>query len=170
MSSMYPNKSKLKECPAKNPPNARRGGRIQGRRSGIHGKGVFALAPIPAGECIIEYTGSVITWKHLKKPPHNQDDPNHTFYFHIDDKRVIDGKDGGNAAKRINHACGPNCEADEDEGRVFIKALRDMERGENLNYDYGLILDGKHSKRVKTEFASHCGTPECRGTMRVETK
>ena len=174
MNSMYPKKSNLKKSPAKNPPTAAaRGRRIQVRRSGIHGKGVFALAPIRAGERIIEYTGSVITWKQAKKqPPHNPDDPNHTFYFHIDDKRVIDGKDGGNAAKWINHACGPNCEADEDEddGRVFIKALHDIEPGEELNYDYGLILDGKHTKKLKKEFACHCGTPECRGTMLAKKK
>jgi uncharacterized protein len=169
MNSMYPKKPTARESPAANPstPAARRGGpRIQVRRSGIHGKGVFALAPIAGGERILEYTGSVITWKQAKKrPPHNPDDPNHTFYFHIDDKHVIDGLDGGNAAKWINHACGPNCEADEDDGRVFITALRDIAPGEELNYDYGLILDGKHTKKVKKEFACHCGTPKCRGTM-----
>ncbi|HEY4957129.1 MAG TPA: SET domain-containing protein-lysine N-methyltransferase [Caldimonas sp.] len=148
------------------PAATHRGPRIQVRRSGIHGKGVFALAPIAEGERILEYTGSLITWAQAKKlPPHNPDDPNHTFYFHIDDKHVIDGLDGGNAAKWINHACGPNCEADEDGARVFIKALRDIAPGEELNYDYGLILDGRHTQKVKEEFACRCGTPECRGTM-----
>ena len=67
-------------------------------------------------------------WKKVLKYVDDPDDPNHTFFFHIDDKHVIDGNDGGNAAKWINHACGPNCEADEtDDGRVFIKALRDIE-------------------------------------------
>jgi SET domain-containing protein len=33
---------------------------------------------------------------------------------------------GGNASRWINHACDPNCEADEEDGRVFIKALRDL--------------------------------------------
>ncbi|HEV7576794.1 MAG TPA: SET domain-containing protein-lysine N-methyltransferase, partial [Caldimonas sp.] len=98
-------------------------------------------------------------------------EPNHTFFFHIDDKHVIDGGDGGNAAKWINHACGPNCEADEDDDRrVFIKALRDIAPGEELNYDYGLIVEGKLSKEVKKEFACHCGTPECRGTMLAAKK
>jgi SET domain-containing protein len=169
MNSMYPKKSTAPETPAANPstPVAKRAGpRIQVRRSGIHGKGVFALRPIDEGERILEYTGSVITWKQAKKlPPHNPDDPNHTFFFHIDDKHVINGLDGGNAAKWINHACGPNCEADEDDGRVFITALRAIAPGEELNYDYGLILDGKHTKKVKKEFACRCGTRKCRGTM-----
>jgi uncharacterized protein len=169
MNSMYPKKLTSPKTPARQrstPAAKHRGPRIQVRRSGIHGKGVFALAPITEGERILEYTGSVITWAQAKKrPPHNPDDPNHTFYFHIDDKHVIDGLDGGNAAKWINHACGPNCEADEEGERVFIKALRDISPGEELNYDYGLILDGRHTKKVKEEFACRCGTPECRGTM-----
>jgi SET domain-containing protein len=92
---------------------------------------VFALRPIRRGERIIEYTGEIITWKQaLRRHPHDPDDPNHTFYFHIDDGRVIDAAHGGNAARWINHACQPNCEADEVEGRVFIKALRNLEPGE----------------------------------------
>jgi SET domain-containing protein len=176
MNSMYPKKATALKSPAPSAltdAGASRGRRIQVRRSGIHGKGVFALQPIAAGETILEYTGKVITWKQAqKRPPHNPDEPNHTFFFHIDDKHVIDGGDGGNAAKWINHACGPNCEADEDdeEHRVFIKALRDIEPGEELNYDYGLILEGKHTKEVKEEFACRCGTPECRGTMLAPKK
>jgi uncharacterized protein len=174
MNSMYPKKLAARETPAAKPSTVaakRRGPRIQVRRSGIHGKGVFALAPIAEGERILEYTGSVITWKQAKKlPPHNPDDPNHTFFFHIDNKHVINGLDGGNAAKWINHACGPNCEADEVDKRIFITALRDIEPGEELNYDYGLILDGKHTKKVKKEFACRCGTRKCRGTMLAKKK
>jgi len=167
---MYPKKSMPPQALVKTPPSSpaiQRGRRIQVRRSGIHGKGVFALAPIAAGETIIEYTGDVITWKQAqRRHPENPDDPNHTFFFHIDDKHVIDGGTGGNAAKWINHACTPNCEADEtDDGRVFIKALRDIRPGEELNYDYGLIIDGRHTKKLKQEYACRCGTPGCRGTM-----
>ena len=172
MDSMYPKKSNAKKTLSNGAAHfaavPTRGRRIQVRRSGIHGKGVFALAPIAEGERIMEYTGKVITWKDAqKRHPHDPADPNHTFYFHIDDKRVIDGKDGGNSAKWINHACGPNCEADEDNeaGRIFINALRDIAPGEELNYDYGLMLEGRHTPKVKKEFECRCGTPECRGTM-----
>jgi uncharacterized protein len=170
MNSMYPNKLSSLPALAKTPsptPAGRRGPRIQVRRSGIHGKGVFAVAPVAAGETILEYTGDVITWKQAqRRHPHNPEEPNHTFFFHIDDKHVIDGGSGGNAAKWINHACTPNCEADEtDDGRVFIKALRDIEVGEELNYDYGLIVDGRHTPKLKQEYACRCGTPKCRGTM-----
>ena len=142
------------------------GRRIQVRRSGVHGKGVFAIAPIPRREVVIEYKGEVISWKEaLRRHPHDPSDPNHTFYFHIDDGNVIDAKVGGNSARWINHACQPNCEADEVDGRVFVKSLRAIRAGEELFYDYGLVLDGRQTAKVKKQFECRCGTRRCRGTM-----
>lgn len=142
------------------------GRRIQTRRSGVHGKGVFAVQDIAKGETLIEYKGEVISWKEaLRRHPHDPEQPNHTFYFHVDDKRVIDGKVDGNAAKWINHACDPNCEADEIEGRIFIKALRDIPAGEELNYDYGLIIDLPYTPELLAEFPCWCGSEACRGTL-----
>ena len=140
--------------------------RIQTRRSGVHGKGVFALADLAEGETLIEYVGEVISWKEaLRRHPHDPKDPNHTFYFHIDAKHVIDAKHGGNSSRWINHACKPNCEADEDGGRVFIKALRNIKAGEELFYDYGLIIDAKYTKKLLAEYPCWCGAKKCRGTL-----
>ena len=142
------------------------GRRIQVRRSGVHGKGVFAVAPIARGERLIEYTGEVIPWREeLRRHPHDPSDPNHTFYFHIDDKHVIDANVGGNAARWINHACSPNCEADENDGRIFIQALRNIAPGEELFYDYGLVIDERYTEKLKKQFECRCGTRGCRGTM-----
>ena len=144
-------------------PDARR---IQTRRSGVHGKGVFALADLAEGETIIEYVGEIINWKEaLRRHPHDPKDPNHTFYFHIDEKHVIDAKHGGNSSRWINHACKPNCEADEDGGRVFIKALKSIKAGEELFYDYGLIIDAKYTKKRLAEYPCWCGAKKCRGTL-----
>ncbi len=142
------------------------GRRIQTRRSGVHGKGVFAVQALAEGETLIEYGGEVITWKEaLRRHPHDPTDPNHTFYFHIDDKHVIDGKQGGNSSRWINHSCKPNCEADEQGGRVFIKALRNIEPGEELFYDYGLIIDAKYTPKLLAEYPCWCGAKKCRGTL-----
>jgi SET domain-containing protein len=142
------------------------GRRIQVRKSGVHGKGVFAARALKKGEMVIEYLGEVITWKEaLKRHPHDPNDPDHTFYFHIDDKHVIDAKHGGNAARWINHACTPNCEADEVDGRIFIKALRAIKPGTELFYDYGLIIDEPYTAKLKKQFECRCGTEGCRGTM-----
>ncbi|MDB5876811.1 MAG: protein-lysine N-methyltransferase [Variovorax sp.] len=148
-----------------NPPQPT-GRRIQTRQSGVHGKGVFALQDIAAGDTLIEYLGEIISWKEaLRRHPHDPAQPNHTFYFHIDDKNVIDGKVHGNAAKWINHACDPNCEADEVDGRIFIKALRDISAGEELNYDYGLVIDLPYTPELLAEFPCWCGSDNCRGTL-----
>ena len=140
--------------------------RVQVRNSGVHGKGVFALAPIAAGDTVFEYVGERISWQEaLRRHPHDPAQPNHTFYFHIDDQHVIDANVGGNASRWINHACDTNCEADEHDGRVFIKALRDIEPGEELFYDYGLVVEGRHTAKLKREYPCHCGGANCRGTL-----
>ncbi len=161
---MYPMR-KTPQAATKVAPQDRR--RIQVRRSGVHGKGVFALQPIAAGERIIEYKGELISWPEaLRRHPHDPADPNHTFYFSLDDgSHVIDAKVGGNAARWINHACDPNCKAEETDGRVYIHALRDLQPGEELFYDYGLVIDERYTPKLKREYACRCGSPHCRGTM-----
>jgi SET domain-containing protein len=140
--------------------------RIQVRKSGVHGKGVFAIKPMAKGERIIEYKGEIISWPEaLRRHPHDPQDPNHTFYFHINEQQVIDAKVGGNAARWINHACQPNCEADETGGRVFIQALRKLRPGEELFYDYGLVIDARLTRKLKKEYECRCGSRQCRGTM-----
>lgn len=136
------------------------------RRSGVHGKGVFAATPLKAGERLLEYKGERISWKEaIRRHPHNPDEPNHTFYFALDDGCVIDGNVDGNSARWINHSCAPNCEAEEIDGRVFIHALRDIVEQEELFYDYGLVIDTRQTKKLKREYACHCGARKCRGTM-----
>lgn len=142
------------------------GPRVQVRPSGVHGRGVFARRPLEAGQRLIEYKGEVISWPEaLRRHPHDPAQPNHTFYFHVDDENVIDGKHQGNAARWINHACEPNCEAQDHGGRIFIHALRDIAAGEELFFDYGLVLEGRHTAKVKAEYACRCGSARCRGTM-----
>jgi uncharacterized protein len=140
--------------------------RIAVRQSGVHGKGVFALEAIAAGDRLIEYKGERISWKEaLRRHPHNPDEPNHTFYFALDSGEVIDGKIKGNSARWINHSCAPNCEAEEIDGHVFIDALRDIDAGEELFYDYGLVIDARQTKKLKKEYECRCGARKCRGTM-----
>lgn len=143
-----------------------RGRRIQVRKSGIHGKGVFSVTALKKGELLCEYKGEVITWKEaLRRHPHDPSDPDHTFYFHIDDQHVIDGKYGGNASRWINHACTPNCEAEDVDGRIFIRALRAIKPGTELFFDYGLVIEGRLTKKLKKQFECRCGSKVCRGTM-----
>lgn len=150
--------------PAK--PTVKRLKRIQTRRSGVHGKGVYALVDLAEGETIIEYVGEVITWDEaLRRHPHDPSDPNHTFYFHIDEDHVIDAKVGGNSSRWINHSCEPNCQAEVTDGRVFIRALRNIRAGEELFYDYGLVIDEPYTPALKKQYPCWCGSKRCRGTL-----
>jgi hypothetical protein len=136
------------------------------RRSGVHGKGVFALQDLAEGETLIEYVGEIISWDEAQdRHPHDPNDPNHTFYFHVNEDRVIDALHGGNSSRWINHSCDANCEADEDNERIFIKAIRNIKAGEELNYDYGLIIDEPYTKKLKAEYPCWCGSANCRGTL-----
>lgn len=136
------------------------------RNSPIHGRGVFAVRGIPADTFLIEYEGERINDKEADRR-HGQDpeNPYHTFFFSLENGKMIDGGVDGSDARWINHACDPNCEAREEKGRVYIYALRDIKRGEELNYDYGLIVDERQTKALKKAYECRCGSPECRGTM-----
>jgi SET domain-containing protein len=144
---------------------AKRASKIAVRESAIHGRGVYASRPIRKGERIIEYTGEIISWKEAdRRPPSDPDDPNHTFFFSLDDgKRVIDANVGGNDARWINHSCDPNCETEETEdGRVYIQAMRDIRRGEELLYDYSLIVDERLTPTLKRQYQCRCGSADPR--------
>jgi SET domain-containing protein len=147
------------------------GRRIQVRRSGVHGKGVYAVANIAAGERLIEYTGEVISWEEaLTRHPHDPTDPNHTFYFHISTEQVIDAKVGGNSSRWINHSCNPNCEATQEGSRVFIDALHDIAAGEELFYNYGLVIDERLTPALKAQYPCWCGHATCTGTLLAPKK
>jgi SET domain-containing protein len=118
------------------------------RRSAIHGRGVFAKRVIRRGERIIEYKGQRVSWDvAMERPDSDPDDP-------------------ANAARWINHSCAPNCvTCEDDDGRVFIEAKRAIKPGEELSYDYKLIVDGKLTKKERASYTCRCGKPQCRGSL-----
>ncbi len=134
--------------------------------SQVHGRGVFAQRDIAVGERVIEYKGREITWDEAQARAEAQGGPhNHTFFFSLANGNVIDGGDHGNAARWINHSCEPNCEAIEDEGRIYIYAIHPIRAGDELSYSYPLVYEGRHTAAIKRAFACRCGAPTCTGTM-----
>ena len=134
--------------------------------SEVHGKGVFATRHIAAGETVIEYVGEVISMAEaIRRHPHDSSNPDHTFYFHLDDGTVIDALYGGNDSKWINHSCRPNCEPDERQGRIFIMTRRPVFKGEELTFDYGLYSDEPMTEALRARYVCRCGASKCRGTM-----
>jgi hypothetical protein len=146
---------------AKKSKSRKRAVQLEVRESGVHGRGVYAKQFIPEGTRIIEYTGQRVSWG---AAPNDENDP-HTFNFGLDNGEVINPQIGGNDARWINHGCDPNCEAIEEDDRIFICAIRDIEAGEELFYDYALEIDEPITEESKKKFACHCHSPNCRSTM-----
>jgi SET domain-containing protein len=135
------------------------------RRSPIQGTGAFAARPITKGTRIIEYLGERISQKEADSRYDDDDPTQPVLLFNVDRGVVIDAGVGGNDARFFNHSCDPNCDAVIDKRRVFIEAMRDIEPGEELTYDYSLTRDGLDDEESERRYACHCGSTNCRGTM-----
>jgi len=136
------------------------------RDSPVHGKGAFALRRIPKGTRIVEYLGERISHAEADRRYEDHDvNDNHTFLFIVDKRTVIDAGVNGNDARFINHSCDPNCESTIEKGRVFIDAIRDIEPGEELGYDYQIGREKDDPPNVDEIYACRCGSKKCRGTM-----
>ena len=136
------------------------------RRSRVHGRGAFALRRIRKGTRIVEYLGERVSHREADRRYQDRDSrDNHTFLFIVDARTVIDAGAGGNDARFINHSCKPNCETVIETKRVYIEAIRTIEPGEELNYDYQLARSPDDPPDADQIYACRCGHPECRGSM-----
>jgi SET domain-containing protein len=141
------------------------------RHSSIHGHGVFALRRIRKGTTIVEYLGDRVSHAEADARYENKAaNDNHTFLFTVDSKTVIDGGVGGNDARYINHGCDPNCESITQKKRIFVKAIRTIQPGDELAYDYQIERDREDPPNVDEIFACRCGAAKCRGSMLVPAK
>ena len=133
--------------------------------SELHGLGVFARVVIPGGERLLEYLGEITDTEEAEQRLTGSTDDYHTFLFAISDTLVIDANVGGNDARYVNHSCEPNCETEQVGQRIFIYSLRELQPGEELLYDYRLVLDEPHTPEREQQYACHCGASTCRGTL-----
>jgi hypothetical protein len=141
------------------------------RHSRIHGYGVFAARRIRKGTTVIEYLGDRVSHDEADARYEDKDpNDNHTFLFTVDSKTVIDGGVGGNDARYINHGCDPNCESTTQNKRIYVEAIRTIQPGEELAYDYQIERDAEDPPNVDEIFACRCGAARCRGSMLVAPK
>ncbi|HTW62107.1 MAG TPA: SET domain-containing protein-lysine N-methyltransferase [Terracidiphilus sp.] len=131
------------------------------RSSAIHAAGCYTTTRIRKGARVVEYTGHRLT-----KAEGDQvyDSSGVTYLFGLGDGSIV--IDGHSMAMFINHSCHPNCETEEIDGRVWIRAIRTIAAGEEITYDY-CLYDGGEDEAV-----CNCGAEKCRGTMysRAEMK
>lgn len=137
---------------------------VEVRHSGVHGLGVFALRALPVGTVVGRYEGRRYTPEEVEQ---GDWDSRLTYLFGLSDGAVIDGAEGGNATRHLNHACEPNCEAVEyhdecGELAIRIETTREVNQGEELFLDYALVIDESDDPN---SYPCHCGVVGCRGTM-----
>jgi SET domain-containing protein len=133
------------------------------RNSRVHGKGVFARKDIPKGTKIIEYVGNIVSSKEglriyeeqLKKS--KETGVGAVYIFQLNRKQDIDGDVPWNPAKYINHSCNPNCKYKIINNHIWIFSIRDIKKGEELNYDYDYDLDNYQDHLCK------CNSKDCLG-------
>jgi SET domain-containing protein len=133
-------------------------GRVVFKRSGIQGTGVFAKTDFRRGERVIEYLGEKID----KAESLRRCELDNQFIFSLNDHEDLDGSVEWNPARFLNHSCSPNCDAEMDNGRIWISANRDIRVGEELTFNYGFDLEDYR------DYPCHCGSPNCVGFIVAE--
>lgn len=127
------------------------------RKSPIAGNGGFAERIIKKGECLGEYTGEIISDEEADE---RYGEAEMTYLFSCDNGFCIDATNDPNPLKYINHSCNPNCEAINDNGKIFYYALRDIAMDEEITVDYELIADKDE------DCPCFCQSVNCRKTMK----
>jgi hypothetical protein len=98
------------------------------------GLGLFATKPIKKGAKIVRYFGPLLDSRNKK-----HDAIENKYLFELNGRWTIDGSVRENVARYINHACKPNAESDVSarKRKVVIRAIKNIEPGDEINYDYG---------------------------------
>ena len=127
------------------------------KKSKIDNQGIYANKNIKTGTRIIYYKGKIITKKETEKNP-KYDNDKAIYLFNLNSKYDLDGDFKYNTARLINHSCEPNCEVDGRGLKLWIFALRDIKKSEELSYDYGFSFDEDFK-----QFPCKCGSTKCCG-------
>ena len=129
------------------------------RSSSIHAAGCYTTRAIRKGGRVCEYDGPRFS---KDEADERYKDRDITYLFSCGDAGLV--IDGFGTAMFINHSCDPNCETEDVDGRIFVKAIRDIAAGEELTYEYNLYDSDD------AEGECYCGAKQCRGTMFSEAE
>ena len=133
------------------------------RGSTIHNRGIFARIDVPKDVPIIEYVGEKITKAESTRrgvalgEKAKKTGGAAVYIFTLNSRYDLNGGYPGNPARLINHSCDPNCEAYIMKGRIWIYSLREIQKGEELTYNYGFDLD------TWEDHPCRCGKANCVG-------
>ncbi|MDC1476213.1 SET domain-containing protein-lysine N-methyltransferase [Pelagibacteraceae bacterium] len=127
------------------------------KKSNIDNKGLYAAKNIKSGKLVIKYKGKLITKKETDTNP-KFDNDKAIYLFNLNNRYDLDGDFKYNDARLINHSCNPNCEVEGKGLKLWITAIRDIKKGEELSYDYGFGYDEDYK-----QFVCKCGAKNCVG-------
>tara|TARA_B100000886_G_scaffold259078_1_gene183973 strand:+ start:1730 stop:2200 length:471 start_codon:yes stop_codon:yes gene_type:complete len=127
------------------------------KKSKIDNRGLYAATNIKKNTKIIEYKGKIITVKETETNP-KFDNDKAIYLFNLNKKYDLDGDFKYNIARLINHSCDPNCEVDGVGLKLWIYAVKDIKKNEELTYDYGFSFDKDYK-----DFPCRCGAKKCVG-------
>ena len=136
---------------------------VEVRDSVIHGRGVYCCEPIKKEQYFIEYVGNRINKEESERRARKQYEEHEksgaaaVYIFNLTKKWDLDGNVEWNPARLINHSCEPNSEAIQDGKRIYLQALRDIEVGEEITFDYGFDVE------CYEDHPCLCGTEDCIG-------
>jgi len=136
------------------------------KKSKIHGHGIVATTNIKKNKKIIQYIGEKISKKEgdrrsnerIQNYLHKKNEGS-VYIFELNKKYDIDGSPLYNKARFINHSCDPNCEVDIIDNEIWISSIKNIKKGEELNYDYGYPFDIDDYK----DHVCKCGSSKCIG-------
>ena len=127
------------------------------KKSKIDNNGLYANQNIKKGTKIIQYKGKIISVKQSEVSS-KFDNGKAIYLFNINKKYDLDGDFKYNTARLINHSCDPNCEVYGTGLKVWVYAIRDIKKGEELTYDYGFGFDEGYK-----DFPCRCRSKNCVG-------
>ncbi|MGA2089951.1 MAG: SET domain-containing protein-lysine N-methyltransferase [Endomicrobiales bacterium] len=121
--------------------------------STIQGKGLFAREQIPVGSTIVEYDGPRLS----RCEGERLASEGNAYVFVIDRRESIDGSVAWNLGRFANHCCEPNAKTVKIDGRIWLRSIKLIERGQEITYDYGYAFKGHENNPCS------CRVPTCRG-------
>ena len=127
------------------------------KSSNIDNRGLFASKNIKKGTKIIYYIGKIITKKQTENNP-KFDNDKAIYLFNLNNRYDLDGDFAYNTARLINLSCDPNCEVEGKGLKLWISSIKDINKNEELTYDYGFSFDENYK-----DFPCKCGSKNCCG-------
>ena len=125
------------------------------KKSKIDKNGLYANCDIQKGTKIIEYKGKIISVKKSAQDP-KFDNGKAIYLFNINRRFDLDGDFKFNTARLINHSCSPNCEVLGEGLKIWVYAIKNIKKGDELSYDYGFSFDEDFKN-----YPCRCGAKNC---------